>query len=220
MTRKAAALALIACLARAGISGAVPSDAPDALPADASAQTLVESCRSMVPQDVDITGRIILRNRRGIVQSEYAYELKRKNGETSLSVRGDDGAEIPFERKGRLLGTDVTWSDLTLDYLWWDDFRYDDEREGETVHGQLCSVILMKKREDAAEGGVERVVRVWVDRKTGAMMQAEELANGRAIRRLWGTRIKKFGERWAPNVLEVETVGSGHRTKITVETLT
>ena len=65
----------------------------------------------------------------------------------------------------------------------------------------------------------ERSVRVWVDRKTGAMMQAEELAAGKAVRRLWGTRIKKFGERWAPNVLEVETLGSGHRTKITVEKL-
>ena len=45
------------------------------------------------------------------------------------------------------------------------------------------------------------------------------MADGNAVRRLWGTRIKKFGERWMANVLEVETVGSGHRTKITVEAL-
>jgi hypothetical protein len=63
----------------------------------------------------------------------------------------------------------------------------------------------------------ERTVRVWVDRKTGALMQAEELVSGKAVRRLWGTRIKKFGQRWMANVMEVETVGSGHRTKITVE---
>ena len=65
----------------------------------------------------------------------------------------------------------------------------------------------------------ERQVRVWVDRKTGALMQAEEFAGDKPVRRLWGTRIKKFGERWMANVLEVETVGSGHRTKITVEKL-
>jgi hypothetical protein len=40
------------------------------------------------------------------------------------------------------------------------------------------------------------------------------------IRRLWGTRVKKFGERSMVSVLEVETLGSRHRTKITVETLT
>ena len=65
----------------------------------------------------------------------------------------------------------------------------------------------------------ERTVRVWVDRKPGALMQAEEFAGDKPVRRLWGTRLKKFGERWMANVLEVETVGSGHRTKITVETL-
>ena len=37
------------------------------------------------------------------------------------------------------------------------------------------------------------------------------------MRRLWGTRLKKFGERWMANVMEVETIGSGHHTKITVE---
>ena len=110
-----------------------------------------------------------------------------------------------------ICNTDVTWSDIALDYLWWDDFSFDAEREGETVHGQVCAVVVMRK------GG--RAVRVWVDRKTGALMQAEELKDGKAVRRLWGTRIKKFGERWMANVLEVETVGSGHRTKITVEEL-
>ncbi len=187
--------------------------AADATPAGEKAEerSLVESCRAMVPADVEIEGRIILRNRRGIVQKEYGYTLRRQGGETSLVVRDKNGAEVPFEAKGRLLGTDVTWSDLTLDYLWWDDFGYDKERESETVHGQVCSVILMRKG--------ERTVRVWADRKTGAMMQAEELEGEKPVRRLWGTRIKKFGERWAPNVLEVETIGSGHRTKVIVEDL-
>lgn len=135
----------------------------------------------------------------------------RASGKTDLVLRDADGASVPFEKSGRILKTDVTWSDLTLDYLWWDDFSFDSEREAESVHGQKCAVILMKKG--------SRTVRVWVDRKTGALMQAEELADGKPVRRLWGTRIKKFGNRWMANVLEVETVGSGHRTKITVEEL-
>ena len=179
-----------------------------ALPADATAAELVASCRTMIPADVEIRGRIILRNRRGTVKAEHSYVLSRKGGETGLSV---DGA--PHERSAdagaSIMGTDVTWSDITLDYLWWDDVSFDAERESETVHGQVCSVIVMKRG--------ERLVRVWVDRKTGAMMQAEEMSGGRPLRRLWGIRIKKFGDRWVPNVLEVETVGSGHRTKITVE---
>ena len=177
---------------------------------NAPAAEVVASCRAMIPADVELRGRIVLRSRRGIVQAEYGYDLVRKAGETDLKL-AKDGKDVAVEKTGQILGTDVTWSDLTLDYLWWDDVSFDAEREGETVHGQVCAVIVMKKG--------ERQVRAWVDRKTGALMQAEEMKDGKAVRRLWGTRIKKFGDRWMANVMEVETVGSGHRTKITVEEL-
>jgi hypothetical protein len=177
---------------------------------NAPAAEVVANCRSMIPADAELKGRIVLRSRKGIVQAEYGYDLVRKAGATDLKLTKDD-KDVEFEKSGQILGTDVTWSDLTLDYLWWDDVSFDAEREGETVHGQICTVIVMKKG--------ERQVRVWVDRKTGALMQAEEMKDGKAVRRLWGTRLKKFGERWMANVMEVETVGSGHRTKITVEEL-
>ena len=181
---------------------------------NAPAAEVVANCRAMIPANVELSGRVILRNRKGIVQAEHDYVLVRSNAVTRLTIDGAaynppaDGAKTPTRG---MLGTDVTWSDLTLDYLDWTDFSYDDNPESETVHGQVCCVILMKSG--------NRTVRVWVDRKTGALMQAEELRDGKAVRRLWGTRIKKFGERWMANVLEVETLGSGHRTKITVEEL-
>lgn len=176
---------------------------------NATPAALVESCRTMVPADVELKGRIILRTRKGFVKAEYGYTLTRTAGKTDLELRDGDGTPVPFEKSGRILKTDVTWSDLTLDYLWWDDFSFDAAREAESVHGQKCAVVLMKKG--------PRTVRVWVDRKTGALMQAEEMRDGKPVRRLWGTRIKKFGDRWMANVMEVETLGSGHRTKITVE---
>ena len=176
---------------------------------------LVMNCRSMVPANVELRGRIILRNRKGIPQAEHDYVLSRSNAVTRLTVDGnpvpDPSTSSSSSSSLPLFNTDVTWSDITLDYLWWDDFSFDAEREGESVHGQVCAVVVMKKG--------ARMVRVWVDRKTGALMQAEEVADGKTVRRLWGTRIRKFGERWMANVLEVETVGSGHRTKITVEEL-
>ena len=175
---------------------------------NAPAAEIVRSCRAMIPANVELSGRIVLRSRRGISMAEYGYTLKRRNGVTDLAVTAD-GKTVEFPKEGNLLKTDVTWSDITLDYLWWEKFAFDREREMESVHGQKCMVLLLMKG--------ERTVRVWVDRKTGALMQAEELKDGKAVRRLWGTRIKKFGDRWVPNVMEVETLGSGHRTKITVE---
>lgn len=188
---------------------AMPVHEAPVIATNAPAAELVAKCRTMIPAEVKLEGRVILRNRKGIVKDEHGYVLVRKAGATSLEIDGK-----PLERgegNGSVLGTDVTWSDLTLDYLWWDDFAYDEERSGESVHGMECAVVMMKK--------AGRAVRVWVDRKTGAMVQAEELKDGKCVRRLWGTRVKKFGERWMANVLEVETAGSGHRTKITVEKL-
>ena len=180
---------------------------------NATPRELVESCRSMIPANVELSGRIILRNRKGIPQAEHSYVLSRSNSVSRLTIDGRflEPSTFNLQPSTSICNTDVTWSDITLDYLWWDDFSFDAEREGESVHGQVCAVVVMKKG--------DRQVRVWVDRKTGALMQAEELKDGKAVRRLWGTRIRKFGERWMANVLEVETVGSGHRTKITVEEL-
>ena len=167
---------------------------------NAPAAELVKTCRAMIPDDVKIEGRVILRNRKGIVQLERDYRLERTNAVTRVDI--DDET---------LAKTDVTKDDLALAYLWWNDVSDDVGRTGETVHGQECRVIDLKK-----DG---RLVKAWIDCKTGALMQAEEHVDGKAVRRLWGTRVKKFGDRWMANVMEVETLGSGHRTKITVEKL-
>ena len=82
----------------------------------ASALSLVQECRAMIPDDVELRGRIVQRNKRGIPIAERDYVLTRKGGETTLN--------FPIEE----LDTDITWSDITLDYLWWDDVSFDAEK--------------------------------------------------------------------------------------------
>ena len=190
-----------------------------------SAMDILANCRAMLPTEpVTMSGEIVLRNRKGIPSGEYGYTMRADRTATpaklSFEFREHDSTNV-IERfellrpglvpEGRVLKTDVTWLDLSLDFLWWPKAEYEAEREGETVHGQKCDVILITNG--------ERQVRAWCDRKTGCLMQAEELKDGKPHRRLWGTRIRKFDGRWFPNVLEVETLGSGHRTKIVVDSL-
>ena len=59
--------------------------------ANASAHDLVMNCRTMIPANVELEGRIILRNRKGFVQSEYNYRLVRNAGQTSLELKDDEG---------------------------------------------------------------------------------------------------------------------------------
>ena len=175
---------------------------------NAPAAEVVANCRSMIPADAELKGRIVLRSRKGIVQAEYGYDLVRKAGATDLKLTKDD-KDVEFEKSGQILGTDVTWSDLTLDYLWWKDVSFDESRSGASLQGIMCKVLLLKN------GG--REVRAWVDRRTGAMLQAEESTDGKVVRELFCTSLKKFGERWAPKNIEVGPKGARYRTKIVVE---
>ena len=190
-----------------------------------AATEVLANCRAMLPAEpVTMTGEIVLRNRKGIPSGEYGYTLHADRTATPAKLTFEfyeQGTTNVLEKmeilrpgpvpEGRVLKTDVTWLDLSLDFLWWPQAEYEAAREGETVHGQKCDVILISNG--------FRQVRAWCDKKTGCLMQAEELKDGKPHRRLWGTRIKKFDGRWFPNVLEVETLGSGHRTKIIVESL-
>ena len=222
---------------------------PPKLTLESSAVDVLTACREMLPKKpVELKGSLILRNRRGIVSREYDYALVMRRdpdislltirlmprGETNVlsmvtvSRRGDQKPTIRVSKPDapgegavpslleRVLETDVTWLDLTFDFLWWTNAAYEAEREGESVHGQKCSVILVKPPTEIP--GLAGM-RLWADRKTGCLMQAEQLDEKmKPIRRLWGTRVKKFdGERWMVSVLEVETLGSRRRTKITVE---
>jgi hypothetical protein len=220
------------------------------LNAESSASEVLAACRNMLPRSkMKLKGSIILRNRKGITQNEYDYTLwmNRSNpmetmriiltprdktnelAEVTVSKTPDYESRIWMSENGskeaklvpsllaNVMDTDVTWLDLTLDFLWWTNPVFEEERETETVHGQRCAVILVAPPKPI-EGMA--AVRLWADKKTGCLMQAEQLdPQMNPMRRLWGTRVKKFGERWMANVLEVETLGSGHRTKIIVDSL-
>ena len=227
-------LAMTLCAATVHCESAPQSQAsamPPAFNAKSSAAEILAACRRMLPErPVTLKGAIIMRSRKGIPQGEYGYTLTADRtkspaivdvtftprGETNVIEHAQVRRPGPVP-EGRILKTDVSWLDLTLDFLWWPNAEFEAEREGETVHGQTCTVILAKP--ESQVGGIS-AVRLWVDRKTGCLMQAEQLnPDMKPVRRLWGTRVRKFGERWMANVLEVETLGSGHRTKITVESI-
>lgn len=223
--------------------------APPMLSSEADAAAVMRAVRGMIPLgDVRLGGSLVMRNRRGIVSKEFGYamsmhrEAGRSAMEISLSPRGGTNvlAVASVSRSGasrpkfglveggkasaaapsmldRVMETDVTWLDLTFDFLWWPQAKFEADREGETVHGQNCLVVFATP--PAPIDGLSGV-RLWVDRKTGCMLQAEQVdEKGKPVRRMWGARIKKFGERWMASVIEVETLGSRHRTKIVVDSL-
>ena len=127
---------------------------------------------------------------------------------------GQKPAETPTYA-ARIQGTDITWMDLTLDFLWWKDARFDDVPRGDSRNGRDCDILVTVPPEPIPGCSA---VRVWVDRKLRCIMQAEQLGpQGNAVRRFWVQRVKKMDERWMIKDMEVETINSGHRTQLLVD---
>ena len=119
---------------------------------------------------------------------------------------------------GRIRGTDMTWMDLTLDFLWWTDVRFDDIPRGESHNGRDCDILVTVP--PAPIPGCS-AVRVWVDRQLRCVMQAEQLdPQGNPVRKMCVQRVKKMDDRWMIRDMEIETLNSGHRTKLFVDDVT
>ena len=115
----------------------------------------------------------------------------------------------------RIMGTDITWLDLSLDFLWWPDARFDNVPRGDSRNGRDCDILITTPPQPipGCTG-----VRVWVDRKLRCIMQAEQLGpQGDPVRKFWVQRVKKMNDRWMIKDMEVETLNSGHRTQLLVD---
>ncbi|MBO7653652.1 MAG: outer membrane lipoprotein-sorting protein [Kiritimatiellae bacterium] len=131
---------------------------------------------------------------------------------------GDD--QKPVETPsyaGRVIGSDMTWLDLSMDYLWWQSVHFDDPKRGKSRNGRDCD-ILIAVPPHPIPGCV--ALRIWVDRQLKCLMQVEQIGlQGEPVRRMWVQRVKKMKDRWMIRDMEVETFGSGHRTQLLIEEL-
>lgn len=212
-----------------------------------AAQILSACTKVIPTEPVLLKGTLTVRKLRGIVLAEFPYKLLMDWGAnppsaecllldpqgTSLVERAvltrpfGKSAQIKLfsgpEQKpeetpaysARVRGTDMTWLDLTLDYLWWKDVRFDDTPRGECRQGRDCDILVV-----VPPGPIPgcSAMRVWVDRQLRCVMQAEQLdPQGNAVRKMWVQQVKKVDDRWMIRDMEIETLNSGHRTRLFVD---
>jgi hypothetical protein len=119
----------------------------------------------------------------------------------------------PFDA---VAGTDFTWADLTLDFLWWPGGR---TCYNEMKLGRLCHVVVVPAPETGAGGPA--AMKLWIDAEARALLQAEALdARGRGLRRLSVRSLKKTEEGdWLVKDFDMIHHATGRRTTLTFETL-
>jgi hypothetical protein len=114
--------------------------------------------------------------------------------------------------------TDISWTDLSLSFLWWPGGTVMATNE---VRGRRCYVVEVPAPPgaDVSIGAAVpyHSVRLWIDAEIRMLLQAEGLdVNAHTIRRLWVKSFKKVNNAWMIKDLEVQQVDTGHRTKLVI----
>jgi len=211
--------------------------------ANPAAALMAEALDRLPTVPISMKGRLTMRRPRGFASKEFdfhvmanwavdppviqyaVYDLKGNLLEQVaaqggvnpqlMRVTGPQLAPAPAPAwNERIQGSDVTWLDVSLGFLWWKNPRLVGE---EKVKGRLCDIVEVDP--PLPIPGCDRV-RIFLDRELKVLMRAEELNTvGQTTRRMWVRSVKRMQddsgeERWMVRDLEVETHGSGHRTRL------
>jgi len=111
-------------------------------------------------------------------------------------------------------GTDITWADLTLDFLWWPGGR---TVGAERIRGRYCYIVEFSTAELGRATGA---LRLWVEPKARVLLRAAAYdAEGSEIRRLDIKSLRKIDDLWVLKDLEVRTYPTRHKTLLRVRTV-
>jgi len=181
--------------------GMVVAEFPFKLDLDWGASPATVRCDLFLPGGTTAVERVVMR---------------RQDGRSQIALHS--GPDLTLQPApslaGRVRGTDMTWLDLTLDFLWWPDARLDGSG---SVLGRDCHILVVTPPMPVPGCSA---VRLWIDRRLHFLMQAEQLdPQGLPIRRMWVQRVRKIDERWMIRDMEIETLGGSHRTRLFVDEL-
>lgn len=114
-------------------------------------------------------------------------------------------------------GTNITWNDLSLSFLWWQD--------GTTIgrenrKGRDCFIIEFtpENQFSSAQTATDPIMRVWIDANLFMLIQMEEYdGRHKRKRRLSVRKIKKTSDMWMVKDMEVRSYPSKHRTLLRID---
>jgi len=107
-------------------------------------------------------------------------------------------------------GSDMTWLDLTLSFLWWKNGTI---KGSDEIRGFKCYMVDIPAPKDSS--GQYARVRLWIGKKINVMLQAEGYdSTNKLLRRLWVRSCKKIDNTWMVKDMEVQRFPVIHRTKL------
>lgn len=109
-------------------------------------------------------------------------------------------------------GTDITWIDLTLSFLWWPNGAITGSDE---IKGRTCLIVKIPAPKEQSHN--YSYVLLWIDQAMPMLLQAEGYnAENELIRRMWVKSLKKINDKWMIKDLEIQSFPSSHRTRLRI----
>ncbi|MEM7397265.1 MAG: outer membrane lipoprotein-sorting protein, partial [Verrucomicrobiota bacterium] len=110
--------------------------------------------------------------------------------------------------------TDISWSDLSLSFLWWNNGEV---MGSEEVKGRHCHVIDLPAPEEATD---LNGLRLWIDSQYLMLLQAETYnKEGNLIRRLKVKSFKKMDDMWMLKDIDIYSMPSRKKTTLRIKKL-
>jgi hypothetical protein len=223
----------------------------DTANAQLTADQLLESVVSQLPTTpLHVSGELLVRKRRGVPVATFGFTLDAHWGAKpahatytiqdafgrpleqltishgqSTSYRyavGDPLQEAPLKAQSLpIQNTDLSWTDLTLAFLWWPGAKHVGE---ESIRTFDCRIIEVQAPSATSPQPLAHSllspyakVRLWISKKAHMMLQAEGYdEEGNIKRRLWVRSVKKINDQWMIKDMEVQHYPVLHRTKLRI----
>ncbi|MEE9367320.1 MAG: serpin family protein [Pontiella sp.] len=193
------------------------------------ADTILEYVRTKLPSDpIKLTGTLKVRTKNGFTKSNLPVEMELdwggekptanyRIGEESLQITWNhDVPNYNFSNGNNtptatILGTGITWADLTFSVLWWPNSELIDEEKKINRESYVVDVPVPNS---------ENTMRLWIEKKMGMLLEAQTLdAKKNQLRRLKIKSIKKMDGMWVAKDLEIQDKVTGSKTTLQITDL-
>lgn len=126
--------------------------------------------------------------------------------------KGDSLVGTPLNNLyDRVEGTDISWADLSLAFLWWEGGR---TVGAERIKGRFCYIVDLPAPPGGGAGYAG--VRLWIDPQIHILLQAAAYDGGQLVKLLEVKSFRKVRNVWVVQNLDVQSLPGRHKTTLRV----
>ena len=193
------------------------------------ADEILQMVQTKLPSDpIKLTGSLKVRARNGFTKANLPVEMELNWGadpatafyqidKESLTIIWNDGKpHYTFSNPGNkptseILGTGLTWADLSFSMLWWPDSKLVGEEKKINRDAYVIDIPIPDS---------ENIMRLWVEKYMGMVLEAQTLdKKEKQLRRMKIKSIKKMDGMWVAKDLELLDKKSGNKATLQISDL-